>query len=427
MKTKSLKMRWLMFALAMVFVIPLLAVDVRAEEDQTLTVWCWDPAFNLYAMEVAEEIYKHDNPNFNLEIIETPWADVQTNINTAAMSMELDSLPDIFLMQDNAFQKNMANFPQIFVELTDSGVDFSQFAEAKVSASVVDGKNYGVPFDNGTVVFAVRTDYLEEAGQTIEDYTDITWTEFNELGKVFLEKTGHPLISMTAESDLINIMMVSAGAGFFDENGEPYMVENEVLHEVLTVHADIVKSGVLQMVNDWDQYVGTFTSGNVGGTINGCWILASVQTAEDQAGNWAVTNLPRIEVEGSSNYSNNGGSSWAVSSNSKNPELAFDFLAKTFGGSIELYETILPTSGAMATWLPMADSEIYSEPQDFFAGQAIYQDLTNFAGEVPPVPIGVYHYEAVDFISGALQNILNGSDMVTELESAEQQVKHLMQ
>ena len=102
-----------MFALAMVFVIPLLAVDVRAEEDQTLTVWCWDPAFNLYAMEVAEEIYKHDNPNFNLEIIETPWADVQTNINTAAMSMELDSLPDIFLMQDNAFQKNMANFPQI--------------------------------------------------------------------------------------------------------------------------------------------------------------------------------------------------------------------------------------------------------------------------------------------------------------------------
>lgn len=427
MKMKSSKVRFLILAMALVFVIPLLGMNVRAEEDQELTVWCWDPAFNLYAMEVASEIYTRDNPDFKLDIVETPWADVQTNINTAAMSMELESLPDIFLMQDNAFQKNMANFPQIFVELTDSGVDFSQFAEAKVNASVVDGKNYGVPFDNGTAVFAVRTDYLEEAGQTVEDYTDITWSEFNELGKVFLEETGHPLISMTAESDLINVMMVSAGAGFFDEDGQPYLAENEVLHEVLTVHADIVSSGVLQMVNDWDQYVGSFTSGNVGGTINGCWILASVQTAEDQAGNWAVTNLPKIEVDGATHYSNNGGSSWAVSTNSKNPELAFDFLAKTFGGSVELYETILPTSGAMATWLPMADSEIYAEPQEFFAGQAIYQDLTNFADEVPSVPIGVYHYEAVDFISAALQNILNGSDIVMELESAEEQVKHLMQ
>ena len=181
------------------------------------------------------------------------------------------------------------------------------------------------------------------------------------------------------------------------------------------------------MVNDWDQYVGTFTSGNVGGTINGCWILASVQTAEDQAGNWAVTNIPRFDIEGSTNYSNNGGSSWAVSTNCDNPELAIDFLGKTFAGSKEFYETILPTSGAMATWLPMADSDVYAEPQEFFGGQAIYQDLTNFADEVPPINPGTYYYEAVDFVSSALQNVLNGSDIDTELEAAQGQVEHLMQ
>ncbi|MDD3214670.1 MAG: carbohydrate ABC transporter substrate-binding protein, partial [Eubacteriales bacterium] len=63
--------------------------------------------------------------------------------------------------------------------------------------------------------------------------------------------------------------------------------------------------------------------------------------------------MPKLPgVEGATNYSNNGGSSWAVSSNCQNKELAFDFLAKTFAGSVAFYEDILPSSGALATYLP---------------------------------------------------------------------------
>ncbi len=37
---------------------------------------------------------------------------------------------------------------------------------------------------------------------------------------------------------------------------------------------------------------------------------------EDQSGKWAVTNMPKLDgVDGATNYSNNGGSSWAISSN----------------------------------------------------------------------------------------------------------------
>mgnify|MGYP003326341690 FL=1 len=35
-----------------------------------LTVWCWDPAFNMYAMEEAAKIYKTTNPNVTVEIVE---------------------------------------------------------------------------------------------------------------------------------------------------------------------------------------------------------------------------------------------------------------------------------------------------------------------------------------------------------------------
>ena len=83
-----------------------------------LTVWCWDPAFNIYAMEEAAKVYQKDHPDFKLNVVETPWEDVQTKLTTAATSGNLGSLPDILLMQDNAFQKNVLSYPDAFRDLT---------------------------------------------------------------------------------------------------------------------------------------------------------------------------------------------------------------------------------------------------------------------------------------------------------------------
>lgn len=393
-----------------------------------LTVWCWDPAFNIYAMQEAEKVYQKDHPDFKLNIIETPWQDIQTKLTTAATSGDLSTLPDILLMQDNAFQKNVMSFPDVFVDLTNSGIAFDKFGASKVAYSTVDGKNYGVPFDNGAVIQALRTDVLEQAGFTIEDFTDITWSEYIEKAKVVLEKTGKPLNSCVAgESDLIMIMLQSAGSSLFNADGTPNIVNNQVLEEVIKTYVELIKSGVLVHVNDWDQYVGSFTNGTVAGTINGCWILGSIQTAEDQKGLWQITNMPKLDnISSATNYSNNGGSSWAITTNSKNKELAIDFLSKTFAGSVEFYETILPKSGALATYIPAGDSDVYGEPQEFFQNQAIYSMITDFASKVPSNNTGIYYYEARDAVATALSNVISGADLKAELETAESTVKFTM-
>ena len=128
----------------------------EADLEESLTVWCWDPTFNIYAMKEAEKVYQKDHPQFQLNVIETPWNDLQTKLTTAVTSGKTDSLPDILLMQDNAFQKNVLSYPKAFADLTDSEIDFTQFAEAKTAYSTVDGKNYGVPFDNGAVIACYR-------------------------------------------------------------------------------------------------------------------------------------------------------------------------------------------------------------------------------------------------------------------------------
>lgn len=404
------------------------ADDSASAGGQKLTVWCWDPAFNIFSMNEAAKIYQKDHPDVEVEVIETPWEDVQTKLTTAATSGALDTLPDILLMQDNAFQKNVITFPDAFTDLTSSGVDFSQFAQGKTAYSVIDGKNYGVPFDNGAVIACYRTDILEQAGLTIDDFTDITWDQYIENGKKVLDATGKPLISMQAgECDLIMMMMQSAGASLFNEDGTANITDNETLKVVMETYKELKESGVLIEVNSWDEYVSSLTTETVAGTINGCWIMASIKTSEDQSGKWGLTNMPSlVGVDGATNYSNNGGSSWAVTSNCQNTDLAFDFLKSTFAGSTELYDNII-SCGALATYAPAGDSEAYAAPDEFFGGDAVSKKIVEFSTKVPSNITGVYYYEARDAVATAITNVINGGDIDAELKTAADTVNSQMQ
>ncbi|KQQ05663.1 MULTISPECIES: extracellular solute-binding protein [unclassified Rathayibacter] len=399
----------------------------EGDGDQKLTVWAWDPTFNIAALEEAEKIYQKDNPDFELDIVETPWDDLQPKLTTLAQSQQYEELPDIFLMQNNAFQKNLVNYPEVFTEVSADAVDFSEFPDAVSAYSTLDDVHYGVPFDSGTAVTALRTDVLEAAGYTIDDFTDITWEDFLAKGKDVLAKTGSPLMSGQAgSSDTIMMMLQSAGASLFDDEGNPTITDNDALLAAIDIYKQLVQSGVYVEVNSWDEYLGTFVNGSVGGTMQGIWIVGSIQTAEDQAGNWAITNVPSLDgISGATNYTASGGSSWAISSNA-DTELATDFLAATFAGSTELYDTILPKSGAVANWLPAGSSTAYEQPNEFFAGQPIFAEVAEFGAEVPSNNTGAYYYEGRDAVSAAITQIIGGADPAKALEEAQANVEFAM-
>ena len=213
--------------------------------------------------------------------------------------------------------------------LADSGIDFTQFSAAKVAYSTVDGANYGVPFDNGAVsqLLCVQT-LLEQAGYTVDDFTDITWSDYMEKAKVVLEKTGLPMLTAQAGSpDVIMEMLQSCRSIPRSMRMAPANIaDNDVLKKCVEIYAQMVADGTLVEVTDWDQYISSLNSSTVASTFNGCWIMASIQAAEDQSGKWAITNMPKLDdVENATNYSNNGGSSWAISSNTSHKDLAVDF------------------------------------------------------------------------------------------------------
>ena len=397
-----------------------------AGEDQTLTVWCWDPNFNIYAMQQAEKLYQEDHPDFKLDIQENVYTDIETKLITAATSGDFSTLPDIFLMQDYSYHKNVASFPDVFTDLTDSGIDFTQFSTGKLADSTVDGKNYGVPFDNGATIMAIRSDIVEEAGLTTDDFKDITWSKFMELAKTVKEKTGTPMLTTSGGSELVLEMLQSAGASPVVD-GEIKVADNEALKQAVEVYAELVNEGYMTEYTDWDQYIASMNNGDAAGVINGCWIMASITANDDQSGKWAITNMPKLDgVDGATNYSNNGGSSWAISSNCKKQDLAIDFMKSTFAGSTALYDDII-AKGALATWAPAGDSEAYAQPVAFFSDDPVYAKIVDFATKTPSNITGAFYYDARDAVGTALSNIIQtGADMDSELQTAQETVEFNM-
>lgn len=405
--------------------------EAPAEEavlEGKLTVWCWDPAFNINAMNVAGEIYKTDHPNFELEVVEMSQEDIYQKLATAMAAGNTDEvLPDIVLFDDSLVAQAASSFQGVFLDLTDSGIDFSSFAEGKVACSVVDGKNYGIPFDSGAAIAAYRTDVLEEAGFTVEDFTDITWSEWIEKAVVVKEKTGKALLNGLGAYNQLSVMLKSCGGGYFDEEGNLYIAENEKLQKICELYLEMLDKGVYQEEVGWDTYIGNINNSNVAGAMNGCWIMSSIQVAEDQKGLWAITNVPSMDgVDGATNYSSQGGSTWTITSACKNVDLAVDFFNSTFAGSTELYDKILPTV-AISTWVPAGNSDTYKQPVEYFGNQAIYSMIVDYTAKVPSSVISAYDSSARNAVCTAITNAAySGADIVEELKLAEETLKFEM-
>ena len=391
-----------------------------------LVIWCWDPNFNVFAMKEAEKIYRRSNTDvipFDIQDITA----IEEKLITALSANETSALPDIILQQDNSIEKFVTNFPKAYLPLNGK-VDLSRFAQYKLAFGTVNGQNYGVPFDNGATAFFLRSDFVEQAGFQVSDFNNITWERFIELGTVVRQRIGKSLISFTpGGGDLIPLMLMSTGTWWFDNQGKPNIQGNPIVVEIINTYKNLVDSQVLLEVPDWNAYIASLNNETVVGTIQGCWIIGSIVPATDQSGKWAMVNTPRLSgVSNASNYSSNGGSGWMVMSHTRHADVAFDFLDKTWAGSVEFYETILPPSGAISTWLPAANSTVYSQPQAFFAGQKIYEDLMDFASKIPQVQFGLYNYEARDAVSRAAVNVINGASMNTEIADAQREVEFLM-
>lgn len=398
-----------------------------SEGGHKLTVYAWDPAFNIPAIQAAADDYKENvDSEFELEILEQASSeDVETAITTAGSSGDYSNLPDIVLFQDHYIQRYVADYPDAWTPLGDVDINWDDFAAEKLDYSTIDGEHYGVPVDNGTVVAAYRTDLLEQAGYTIDDLTGCTWDEFIEIGKAVYDATGKALLCMNSDgNDLPYIMLQAEGVSQF-KDGKPYITENETLVTIVEKLVEMAKENVLLMPNSWSDYTDKAIQGDqVAGVMNGNWIIPTIEKVKANSGKWAITSMPTLE--GGEGYASNGGSSLYITSNCQNVDLAKDFLSYTFGGSTTTYDNALKKGGVISTYAPAGETEVYNEGVEYFNNQPIYADIVEMGTHVQTVEQSDYHYSARNYIGSAIVNIINGADTMDALQEAEDQLNFEM-
>ncbi len=402
------------------------AMSAMAEENK-LSVYAWDPNFNIPALEGAAEDYKQNvNPDFELEIItQSGSSDVEQAVTLAANAGDYSELPDIVLFQDHYIQNFVASYPDAWIPVEGADIDWSDFGEEKLSYGLIDGQHYGVPVDNGTAIFAYRVDLLEQAGYTIDDMTGCTWEKFIEVGEAVKEATGKYLLCMDGSgNDLMYMMMQAEGQSQW-KDGEPYITENETLKRIMEVIVEMLQKDILILGNDWTDYTNSNIQGDmVAGVMNGNWIIPTISSVPENNGKWELTSLPTLD--GGEGYAANGGSALYITANCDNVDLAKDFLAKTFGGSKQTYDYALKNGGVITCCLSAGESEVYQEGVEYFNDQAIYSRIVEMGGHVPVVEQSDYHYQLRQLLGAALINTLQGADLESEMAAAEEQMRFTM-
>lgn len=396
--------------------------------EKKLVAWCWDQSFNGAALKIAEELYKKDNSDFTLEIVDMSKIDLEQKLNTNLVSGVTTGLPDIILANDINIAKYINSYDGAFTDLSGT-IKFDEFSKYKVDSVTVNGKQYAIPFDIGSAGMFYRRDYLEQAGFKPEDLQNITWEKYIEIGKVVKEKTGKDMITVNPNGDtLIPIIMNSAGSWFTTEDNKANFVGNKALEESLKVFKELSTSGIAKPVTGWSEFVGSFNNGDVATVISAVWQIPTIMDAKDQSGKWGVAPIPRLSnIEGAKNASNEGGSSWMVLESSKSKDLAIDFLSKTIGGSSDFYSEFLTNNGGVGSYTKAFESEAYSKEIEFFGGEKVYQIFSEWSKEVPGITVGMYTQEAKDALKTEFSNIVNGGDINKSLEAMqnlfEQQVQ----
>ncbi|WP_411348709.1 ABC transporter substrate-binding protein [Paenibacillus sp. WLX2291] len=390
-----------------------------------ITVWAWDPNFNIAALNLAKEKYMADHPDVTINIVENAQADIVQKLNTGLNSGTTKGLPNIVLIEDYRSQGFLQAYPDAFRDMSDS-IKASDFADYKAGPTSYQGKQYGVPFDSGVTGLYVRTDYLEKAGYKVADLQNIDWDQFIEIGKKVKAATGKDMLTQDPNDlGLIRSMIQSAGSWYLKEDGTtPNIANNAALKTALETYKAMYDANIVKANSDWSQFLAAFNKGDVASVPTGNWITPSVKAEASQSGKWAVVPYPVLKgVANSVHASNIGGASWYVM-NMDGQDTAADFLKSTFGSDKSLYNDMLTKIGIIGTLKTASENEAYDKPDEFFSGQKVYADFAKWTKEVPNVNYGLHTYAIEDIMAVEVQNYLNGSkDVDTMMNDVQAQAE----
>ncbi|MEG2869877.1 MAG: sugar ABC transporter substrate-binding protein, partial [Terrisporobacter sp.] len=423
---KNMKKVFLSTTLVMSMMMLTACSSTGDNEKVSLRYSTWDNT-HTKAIETLIESYEKENPNVDIQLEVISNGDYWTKMETAAAG---GSAPDIFWVDARRFgtyaKEGMLVGMDDYIE--ENKIDMNQYLESITSIYNFDGKQYAMPSFWDDTVLLINTKMMEEYGIE-KPKKDWNWEEmlaWLEGAKTKLPKDIYPFASNTAEYTQLGIFngIALAGGQVINEDKTKALIDSPESVEGYKAYLDLVKSDLHSPFDvTLETGAGTlFKSEKALVYQAGSYSLLTYSDKEQAqvAGNFEIYPIPEIK-EGVKTKSVIHGVGNVISSNSKHPDEAFDFI--NYMSSEESMKTY--TELALVSQSHKNVQDLYGDVMKEKTGLDV-SVVYDVAKDAMPLPNSVdtakWDKVIVDNISSYVQDKQSFDDMIKNTQKGVQEV-----
>lgn len=277
-------------------------VPKKDQTKDTIMLKYWVPfsgGDGEYMQGLVDE-FNETHDDIQVEMLNIKWADYYTKLRTSLVSR---TSPDIAIAHTSMLAELSPTgmLTDINTLAEEAGIDWSEFSENVLNATIRDGKYLAVPLDTHALIMYYNKDYLNEAGVLDADGNIIMEAGadgfINMLKKLkkSLPDDVHPFVVSTN-----NICPVWVWYAFYNQidGGGSYLVDgkaafnNDHSKKVLQLFADLINEGLWpKNISDASQY-DLFKSGKAAINFAGVWSTGNYEQNKDL--NFAAVPIPAV-------------------------------------------------------------------------------------------------------------------------------------
>ncbi|TAH74710.1 MAG: sugar ABC transporter substrate-binding protein [Anaerolineaceae bacterium] len=368
----------------------------------TLSFWTFNELHGVF-MDDAVEAWNEANPDQQIELKSEvyPYDEMHNKLLIALQSGT--GAPDLADIEISKFANYIKGSTPSLVPLNDIiEPEKDNLIMARFDNYAKDGKYYGIDYHVGATVMYYNTEILNKAGVKVEDIK--TWKDYVEAGKKVVEATGTPMATTEVTEHWSFYPLISQrGSDFFQADGT-VILDNQQNIDTLQflydmLHTDNIAVPAPGGFHHSEEYWAFMNNGGAASLMMPLWYMGRfVSYMPDLKGKIAITPLPVWE-EGGNRSAGMGGTGTVVTVQSKEQELAMNFLAAAK----------LSKEGSIKTWTQLGfdpirwdvwDDPAMSAPNDFtdYFGTGIFEMLKEVKDEINPTNITELYPEAVSLV-----------------------------
>lgn len=363
--------------------VALLVSSAAFAEPVNLTIWSWNTAAE--GLRSTLEGFNKQYPDIKVTVEDLGNQQVFDK-TLAACAAGGDGMPDIVSVENFEAELFWNRFPDCFANLKELGYTpeiQAKFPEFKRTELEVGDVAYAMPWDSGPVAVFYRRDFYEKAG--VDPKTINTWDDFIAAGKKI--SSANPGVIMAqadfnGDSEWFRMISNEQGCGYFSTDGQTITINQPACVATLEKVKEMKDAGTLTAAN-WEEKIQSNIAGKAASQMLGGWFEGSVRSnAPDLSGKWGVYTMPSLTADGP-HAANLGGSSLAISANSKDKQAAWNFLNYALGTN-EGQVQMLKAFGLVPSLLTAIDDPFVKQQQPYWGNQEIWVDVLATLPKIVP-------------------------------------------